>query len=104
MLTDKELALLGDREAQERLTEAGVLLPCPHCNAPAEMLKMRGLKRFFFNPTVKRPTCTKCGATMFIWFSGKHAIRKWNHRAPLLTSTQMALLGIERERMRWGLI
>lgn len=53
MLTDKELALLGDREAQERLTEAGVLLPCPHCNAPAEMLKMRGLKRFFQSDSEK---------------------------------------------------
>lgn len=28
MLDDKTLALLGDREAAERLTAAGVLLPC----------------------------------------------------------------------------
>lgn len=95
-MDDITLALLGDREAQKRVTERGELLPCPHCNAPAMMLKMGGLKRFFFNPTVKRPTCTKCGATMFIWFAGKDAIRKWNHRALLLTPTQMALLKIGR--------
>lgn len=28
MLTDKELALLGDHEAAKRLTDAGVLVPC----------------------------------------------------------------------------
>lgn len=30
MLDEKTRALLGDREAQERLTEAGVLVPCWH--------------------------------------------------------------------------
>ena len=28
MLSEKERALLGDREAQERLADAGVLVPC----------------------------------------------------------------------------
>lgn len=28
-MDEKTLALLGDRAAQERLTAAGVLLPCP---------------------------------------------------------------------------
>ena len=32
MLTDIQRAMLGDREAAERLTEQGVLLPCPWCN------------------------------------------------------------------------
>lgn len=96
-MDDRTLALLGDRAAQERITERGELLECPHCNAPAMMLKMRGLKRFFFNPTVKRPTCTKCGATVFVWLDEKDAIRRWNHRAPLLTENQLALLGIAWE-------
>lgn len=93
-MDDKTLALLGDREAAERLTAAGVLLECPHCKSPAQMLRMRGIKRFFFNPTVKRPTCTKCGATMFVWFNEKDAIRRWNTRTPVLTSAQLALLKI----------
>ena len=29
--SDVRRALLGDREAAKRLTDAGVLLPCPHC-------------------------------------------------------------------------
>ena len=30
MLDDRTLALLGDRDAQERITERGELLECPH--------------------------------------------------------------------------
>ena len=30
-MTDEKRALLGDREAAKRLTEQGVLLPCPFC-------------------------------------------------------------------------
>ena len=44
------------------------------------MLKMTGFKKFFFNPIVKRPTCTKCGATMFVWFDEDTAIKAWNRR------------------------
>lgn len=57
------------------------LKPCPFCGGKAEMLKMTGFKRFFFNPVVKRPTCTKCHATMFVWLDEKTAIDAWNRRA-----------------------
>ena len=30
-MTDERRALLGDHEASKRLSEAGVLLPCPFC-------------------------------------------------------------------------
>ena len=33
-LTDEKLALLGDHEAAKRLTDAGVLMPCPFCGKP----------------------------------------------------------------------
>lgn len=33
MLDDRTLALLGDREAQKRMTERGELLECPHCKS-----------------------------------------------------------------------
>lgn len=36
-MDDRVLAMLGDREAAERLTEAGVLLPCPHCRGKAKV-------------------------------------------------------------------
>ena len=56
------------------------LKPCPFCGGEAKMLRMGGMKRFFFNPIVKRPTCTKCGATIFVWFFEDVAVRAWNRR------------------------
>lgn len=56
------------------------LKPCPFCGGEAVMLRMKGLKRFFFNPTVKRPTCMRCGATIFVWFSEDVAVRAWKRR------------------------
>ena len=37
-MDDVKLALLGDKEAARRLTEAGVLLPCPFCGADANIV------------------------------------------------------------------
>ena len=31
-MNDIKLALLGNKEAAKRLTDAGVLIPCPWCN------------------------------------------------------------------------
>ena len=36
VLSDEKRALLGDREAAKRLTDAGVLLPCPRCLGKSE--------------------------------------------------------------------
>ena len=38
-MDDKTRAMLGDREAAKRLTEAGVLLPCPHCKGRAVLVE-----------------------------------------------------------------
>lgn len=35
-MTDEQKALLGDHEAAKRLTEQGVLLPCPFCGGDAK--------------------------------------------------------------------
>lgn len=37
MLTDTQLALLGDHAAQDRLTYRGELLPCPHCKGNGKL-------------------------------------------------------------------
>ena len=34
-----KLALLGNQEAAKRLTEAGVLLPCPNCKGRAVLVE-----------------------------------------------------------------
>ena len=91
-MTDERKALLGDHEAAKRLTDSGVLLPCPHCGAEAKMQRICGIRGFFFNPTVKRPTCTKCGATMFAWFSEYKSRLAWNTRAPILSAEEMEML------------
>lgn len=57
------------------------LKKCPFCGGDAAMLRMGGLKKIYFNSTVKRPTCMKCGATIFVWFSEDVAVRAWNRRA-----------------------
>ena len=104
MLDDKTLALLGDREAQERLTAAGVLLECPFCGSePSTRVKV---KAQYFEMTV---VCFKCGVKKVVGVEicdtefGKmengmiEAGKMWNTRAPLLTPAQMAMLGIARE-------
>lgn len=37
MLDDRTFALLGDKAAQERITDRGELLPCPHCRGKAKV-------------------------------------------------------------------
>ena len=107
-MTDTEKALLGDRAAQERLTDAGVLLPCPFCGSKAEL---RG-------HTIETPrseeinefgvVCTHCGCSKG-WFGQVNLYYKsnakelaedykrdarlaWNTRAPILSSEEMEML------------
>ena len=89
MLDEKTRALLGDREAQERLTAAEVLLPCPFCGECPEEKTIVGAGLFYFE--------CNCGKETLCYDSVKEARSAWNTRAPLLTPTQMALLGIARE-------
>lgn len=55
------------------------LKPCPFCGGKVKMARRGGLKRLFYDPFYdpmeKRPTCTKCGATMFAWIDEATTIR-----------------------------
>lgn len=86
-MDDIRLAMLGSKEAQERLMAAGVLLPCPGCNG--EEMKHRAVMACVMIEC-------QCGF-MAAGYDLDEARRIWNQRAPLLTPTQMALLGIARE-------
>lgn len=103
-MDDRTLALLGDRAAQERITERGELLPCPFCGSePTTRVKV---KSQCFEMMV---ICFKCGINKSVEVeicdtefrkmnNGMNTAEKnWNTRAPLLTPTQMALLKIGRE-------
>lgn len=86
MLDEKTRALLGDREAQERLTAAGVLLECPFCGGDA-MIEYDTI-----NPFEYAVFCGDCGVMTTTSEDENIARREWNHRAPLLTPTQMEAL------------
>ena len=83
MLSEKERAILGDREAQEAITARGELLPCPFCGR---------------EPIIEDSLvfCGACGLGYEELDCGI-SLQAWNHRQPLLTPTQMAVLGIARE-------
>ncbi len=76
-MDDKTLALLGDKSAQERLTDRGVILPCQSCRSEVIKVK-RALGAFWCK-------CEKCGATSGYKNSAKAAVEIWNSRAPILT-------------------
>ena len=94
MLSEKERALLGDREAQERLTDAGVLVPCPKCGGPGEVYEYPG-------EDWQQPYTAKCKKNDCFWIgkdfpTRKQAIREWNTRAPILSAEEMEMLNENR--------
>ncbi len=55
------------------------LKPCPFCGGEAEMAQLE-IQGQFMNRKIKRPVCTKCGATMFCWISTRRSVEAWNRR------------------------
>jgi uncharacterized protein (DUF983 family) len=102
IMDDKTLAFLGDREAAERLTAAGVLLECPLCGSQPIL---------FGGTNIAYVKCDKCGLEIYRMdkdgddiiskicsVSPKHeAVLAWNTRTPVLTPAQLALLKIGAE-------
>lgn len=62
MSNDIRAAMLGDHEAAKRLTEQGVLLPCPFCGREVELRRVSSA--YTSNPTIIRDKwtveCPKC--------------------------------------------
>lgn len=83
-MTDFERAMLGDRSAQERITERGELLPCPFCGKCPEEKAIVGAGLFYLE--------CNCGKETPCYESSKEAIKAWNTRAPLLTPEQIERL------------
>lgn len=89
-MTDTEKALLGDREAAKRLTDAGVLVPCPKCGGQAEVYKYPG-------EDWQQPYTAKCKKNDCFWIgkdfpTKRQAIREWNTRAPILSESELKKL------------
>ena len=88
-MDDKTRALLGDHEAAKRLTDAGVLLPCPFCKGEVRRVIGSGGLNFF--------RCRKCGAVVSFdndYFNEhpNEACLAWNTRAPILSAEELQRL------------
>ena len=98
-MDDIKLATLGDKEAAKRLTEAGVLLPCPGCKGDNIVDWYRHNEVWY--------QCDDCGREgPSVYSKGfadtEQARLAWNTRPPLLTPTQMALLEQETRKIEEG--
>ena len=103
-------ALLGDKEAARRLTDAGVLLPCPMCGGEVRLRRVSS--SYTTSPTtimdkwtVECPNgCVRnnvCESKIFQDEKGKVIIENngsdearlaWNTRAPILSAEEMEML------------
>ena len=81
-MNDIKSALIGDKEAAKRLTEKGVLLPCPGCGG--ENAKHRAVMACVM---IECP----CGF-MAAGYDLEEARRIWNTRAPILSTEEMEML------------
>ena len=105
-------ALLGDREAAKRLTDAGVLIPCHRCGGKAKLAERD--REIPFSEVMNEfcVVCPSCGfhsdffgeVNLYYKPNGKdlaegykrEARLLWNTRAPILSAKEMEML----ERMK----
>lgn len=110
MTDDMKRALLGGREAAKRLSEAGVLLPCPFCGGAVNL--RRTSNGYRTNPVVILDKWTvecpnKCcqiktfeseiyqeeDGDIVIKHNGADEARiAWNTRVPILSAEEMEML------------
>lgn len=89
-MTDIQKAMLGDKEAAERLTERGELLPCPVCGKEAEVNFYAGDGCIYpFSVYCKKFNCVVIHQE---FRTKKAAIKYWNTRPQLLTKEQIEAL------------
>ena len=87
-MTDTEKALLGNREAAKRLTDAGMLLPCPWCsNTPTE----DDLIGHWQGYTIYHQ-CKQVGPMRVNAKTRYKVCLAWNTRAPILSAEEMEML------------
>ena len=86
-MDDIKLAMLGSKEAEKRLTDAGVMVSCPFCGGDTVTTNLLGTWWC---------RCMNCGVTGPIKADGPTARLARNTRAPILSSREMEMLeGLE---------
>ena len=88
-MDDVELALLGSKEAAKRLTDAGVLVPCPFCGGKVYENQWEDIERGGIRVVMQ---CTKCNIQTPVSVSVRRAHLAWNTRAPILSAEEMEKL------------
>ena len=83
-MDDVRAALLGDHEAAKRLTDAGVLVPCPGCRDSSVGIRYVCGDHFGL--------CETCGWTGPFRNTEYEARLAWNTRAPILSEREMEML------------
>lgn len=98
-MDDRTLALLGNRAAQERITECGELLPCPYCGEKPSTRTKSGT-----DYVVLSVVCFNCGHGKSVKVEildtdfqelnkeMRKTVELWNTRAPILTPEQIKRL------------
>lgn len=81
MENDVRLALLGDKAAQERMTERGELLPCPFCGEGKANIRYACCDYFV--------ECLNCHSTSSVTSTKDTVVKDWNTRAPILTPEEL---------------
>lgn len=87
------LALLGDRAAQERITECGELLPCPFCSGKSGGIDGTILK-YDIGGLYAHKRTGKCVLDGMIIYDKA----QWNTRAPILEPNQIEKLEADHEK------
>lgn len=89
MMDDIKFALLGDRDAARRLTDAGVLIPCPGCGGEHN--------RCWWHFGELWVECDDCGWKGPTAAESDEARLAWNTRAPILSAEEMERLEATNE-------
>lgn len=107
-MTNEKAALLGNKEAAKRLTDAGVLVPCPKCGKSARFEVTMHSERGATRGWIFHIGCSACkyhtdryelelqispsGGLSTVKDERPNAILEWNTRAPILSEAEMKIL------------
>ena len=107
-MDDIKLALLGNKEAAKRLTDAGVLITCPKCGKNARFEVTAHSERGSTRGWMFHVGCSSCsyhteryelevqispsGGLCTVKDERPAAIEEWNTRAPILSESEMEVL------------
>lgn len=83
-MDDIKLAMLGNKEAAQRLTDARVLVPCPMCGDTPHIISNFDRDYFWYE--------CPCGMETRACQTEYDAMFLWNTRAPILSEREMEML------------